>query len=236
MSLKEVLDRAAQTVGTYSREDLERIGREQSDEFNRECNKHRQEFISNRISGRSGIPPLHQDCTIENYQVHCPEQQHVCDFSRWFIDEFRNNQGSSFVFSGESGTGKNHLAAAICNELIQCGQTCLIITITELMIKIRRSYDDDSGTNEDDLIKALVNLDLLIIDEIGLQRKSTAENILINQIIDQRLCNLKPTGILTNLNKTDFMEMVGVRVDRRLKEKKGKWLKFNWECHLNAKP
>lgn len=216
---------------TYSLDDLLKIRADGAKEFSSKCEAEKKKRMAEAIAGRSGVSELHQRCTVDNYLVASNEQAKVRDFTRWFIDSFDNNNGTSFVFSGESGTGKNHLAAAICNELMRQGKSCLVITITELMIRLRKCYGKDSETGEDDFIKSLVKLDLLVLDEIGLQRGTDAEHLLINQLIDQRLNHLRPTGVLTNLNYTDFDKLVGVRVSRRLKANRGKWLKFNWEAY-----
>ena len=46
--------------------------------------------------------------------------------ARQYVEEFDGNI-ASFIFSGKPGTGKNHLAAAICNELLLRGKSVLII-------------------------------------------------------------------------------------------------------------
>ncbi len=42
--------------------------------------------------------------------------------ARQYVEEFDGNI-ASFIFSGKPGTGKNHLAAAICNELLLRGKS-----------------------------------------------------------------------------------------------------------------
>lgn len=52
--------------------------------------------------------------------------------ARQYVEEFDGNI-ASFIFSGKPGTGKNHLAAAICNELLLRGKSVLIITVADIM-------------------------------------------------------------------------------------------------------
>ena len=70
-----------------------------------------------RTFNRSGIRPLHQNCSFENYRVECEGQMNALSKARQYVEEFDGNI-ASFIFSGKPGTGKNHLAAAICNELL----------------------------------------------------------------------------------------------------------------------
>lgn len=81
-----------------------------------------------RTFNRSGIRPLHQNCSFENYRVECEGQMNALSKARQYVEEFDGNI-ASFIFSGKPGTGKNHLAAAICNELLLRGKSVLIITV-----------------------------------------------------------------------------------------------------------
>lgn len=49
---------------------------------------------------------------------------------------------ASFVFSGAPVTEKNHLAAAIGNHLLALGHSVLVVTIPDLMLRVRECYDD----------------------------------------------------------------------------------------------
>lgn len=178
---------------------------------------------------RSGILPLYENCTVENFIADTPDKQHAKDFAQYFINGFFCSNGQSFIFSGETGTGKNHLASAICSELISYGKSCLVITVSEMMIKLRKCYGKDAEISEDEFIKRMLNLDLLVIDEIGLQKNTDSEKLVLNQIIDQRVSRLKSTGILTNLGGEDLTKFLGVRIISRLKMNNGQWIVFNWE-------
>lgn len=229
--LKKIKARAAQGNHKYSWEDLQKIHQdaeaEQFEHFSRQFKEH----AAKQSVGRSGILPLHAGCTVDNYIADTPEKQNVKAFAREYIDRFHLNNGSGFIFSGTPGTGKNHLAAAICNELMQKNKTCLVITVTELMQKMRNCYQKDSETSEDQFIRSMVDFDLLILDEIGLQRKTDAEALAINQIVDKRICMLKPTGMLTNLDGQGMNEVLGVRIMDRMRMNGGKWKSFNWASY-----
>jgi DNA replication protein DnaC len=81
----------------------------------------------------------------------------------------------------------------------------------------------------------MIDFDLLILDEIGLQRGTDAERLALNQIVDQRISRFKPTGMLTNLpaGSTDgspsMNSVLGVRIMDRMRSNGGKWISFNWE-------
>lgn len=93
--------------------------------------------------------------------------------ARQYVDEFDGNI-ASFIFSGKPGTGKNHLAAAICNELLLRGKSVLIITVADIMSAMKDTFSNRE-TSEEQLLNDLSNVDLLVIDEIGVQTESRYE-------------------------------------------------------------
>lgn len=226
--LNEAKRRAKQGNSEYSYEDLMRIRKEGAIKATSEIITRREESALKSVLGRSGILPLHQGCTIENYVVKDHLQAFARDFAKNYIERFNNNFGTCFIFSGGTGTGKNHLSAAICNSLMSQGKTCLVVTVTELMIKMRKCYGDNAEYSEDEFIKQLINFDLLVLDEIGLQKGSDHEKIILNQVIDQRIGNLKPVGVLTNLDHNSVKAVLGERIFDRLKSNNSQWIPFNW--------
>lgn len=218
----------------YSRQDIEMLRIEGEKEASRAFVTHHESHRSKSIVGRSGILPIHQQCTVDNYKIEYPDlgQTKAAGFARSFIKSFNENKGRSFFFSGTEGTGKNHLSAAICNELMAQNKTCLIITVSELMMRLNKCYGNNPEMSEDQFFHAMIKLDLMIIDEIGLGRTrvdaANNERLALNQIIDKRLGHLKPTGLLTNLDQDGCKEYLGVRIMGRMRANKGHWIDFNW--------
>ena len=85
---------------------------------------------------------------------------------------------ASFVFSGGPGTGKNHLAAAIGNHLLSGGHTVLVVTIPDLMLRVRECYD--GGQSEASHQENLCTVDLLVLDEVSIQRDRSGEKTMIS--------------------------------------------------------
>lgn len=181
-----------------------------------------------KILGRSGIQSLHRNCTFKNYEVQGDGQRRAMSLAKSYAMNF--GQGfTSFVFSGNPGTGKNHLAAAIGNFLLAKGNSVLIVTVPELMTRVRACYD--GGQSEAELLDDLCRVDLLVLDEVGIQRESRHEKIILNQIIDRRLASMKPVGVLTNLNSEELATTLGERVIDRLKMDSGMWVNFDWRSY-----
>ncbi|WP_407226409.1 ATP-binding protein [Enterobacter roggenkampii] len=190
-----------------------------------EVNELNRQARAEKILGRSGIQELHRNCTFANYQVHEDGQRKAFTMAKSYAQNFGTGF-SSFIFSGSPGTGKNHLAAAIGNHLLKQGKTVLVVTIPDLMLRVRSCYDN--GGSEATLIDDLCAVDLLILDEVGVQRESRGELVILNQIVDRRLAGMKPVGILTNLNHGELERVLGVRIMDRLTMDGGVWVNFDW--------
>ena len=207
-----------------------------------EWNREQQKITSDRVSaenqsarlqkiiGRSGIHELHMNCSFENYQTTNSGQRDALSKAKGYADNFGGLGG--FIFSGLPGTGKNHLSAAICNQLMRSGRTVLIITVPDLMMKFRSTYNDSASVKEEQLMNELCSVDLLVIDEIGIQRKNSEhESIVLNQLIDRRLGKIKPTGMLTNLDFKGMTDFLGDRIMDRMKMGGSMWINFDWESY-----
>lgn len=178
-----------------------------------------------KILGRSGIQNQHRNCTFKNYQVQGDGQRHALSLAKSYALNFGSGF-TSFVFSGNPRTGKNHLAAAIGNYLLQRDHTVLVVTVADLMLRARACYDN--GQSEAALLESLARVDLLVLDEVGIQRGSSGEKIILNQVIDRQLASMKPVGVLINLNYDELAATLGERVVDRLKMDGGLWVNFEW--------
>ncbi|MFC0225649.1 ATP-binding protein [Serratia aquatilis] len=199
--------------------------RSEGEKRSAELVKENQRTRAERILGRSGICGLHRNCSFANYRVVNDGQRQALSRAKSYAQNFGMGFGS-FVFSGGCGTGKNHLAAAIGNHLLKLGHTVLVVTVPDLMLRVRRCYD--GGESESSLLDDLCKVDLLVIDEVGVQRETRAEWVILNQIIDRRLSSLKPVGVLTNLNAEELTNVLGARVMDRLTMDSGIWVSFTW--------
>jgi DNA replication protein DnaC len=183
-----------------------------------------------RILGRSGIRELYMNCSFENYKVEHDGQKKVLQASKQYAEEFHKNI-ASFIFSGRPGTGKNHLASAIGNYLILHGKNILIVTVADLMSNMKGTFNGSSNITEEKLLHNLSSVDLLMIDEIGMQTESRYEKVIINQIVDRRSSSKRSTGMLSNLDHAGMQNLLGERVIDRMRLGNSLWLTFEWDSY-----
>ncbi|MCL1123414.1 ATP-binding protein [Shewanella surugensis] len=187
--------------------------------------------ITHGLSRASGINTRFLECTFENYQVENPGQKHALHIAKryaYYFEELRQD-GRGFLFTGTPGTGKNHLASAIANELMNELYSVILLNVMDLMSKFRTCYH--TNESEEQVIARFTRPDLLIIDELGLQRGSVDEMLWLTRLIDKRLYANKPTGFITNLSKEQLHTLLGERTYERLREAASVMVKFNWESY-----
>ncbi|WP_343128626.1 DNA replication protein DnaC [Buchnera aphidicola (Kurisakia onigurumii)] len=183
-----------------------------------------------RILGRSGIRELYINCSFDNYKIEHQGHQRVLSAAKRYAEEFNGNI-ASFIFSGRPGTGKNHLASAIGNYLIINGKTVLIVTVADLMSHMKGTFNGTSNVTEENLLHDFSSVDLLMIDEIGMQTESRYEKVIINQIVDRRSSSKRSTGMLSNLDHKGMKSLLGERVIDRMRLGNSLWLTFEWDSY-----
>lgn len=130
-----------------------------------------------------------------------------------FCEAYVNGYG--FTLSGGPGTGKTFAAACIANELIDKGYTVYIRTLADILSEIQRSFTDKEADSGEAVIKRLVSADLLIIDDLGIQRHTEFSDETAFQVINQRVLMKKPLITTTNLSRLQMSNPQELR-DKRL--------------------
>jgi DNA replication protein DnaC len=140
------------------------------------------------------------------------------------------NKGTGIIFCGGLGTGKTHLACAIGNDYLKSG-TVLFTKVSRLIRHIRESYSSQSTKTEQQILNEYRDIDLLIIDEIGVQRGTKEEENLLFEVIDDRYSYFKSTILISNLNLCDIEKYLGERAIDRMKENGGMAVLMAWESY-----
>lgn len=106
------------------------------------------------------------------------------------------------LFWGTVGTGKTHLAVSIFRELtLRKGVGCLFVDYGNLLNDLRRSYS--TGTGDSSLILPLVQVELLVIDELGKGRGTEWEETVLDDLVSRRYNAGKVTLCTTNFDPID---------------------------------
>jgi len=79
------------------------------------------------------------------------------------------SNGRGLLLMGSCGVGKTHLAVAVLTEIIDSGKAgrLLFTNFQELIQEIQASFDDNSSANKSEILRPLLEADLLVLDELG---------------------------------------------------------------------
>lgn len=197
--------------------------------------EYQQKLIELRFNS-SLIPPRFQLHSFESYIVkndlQAKNKKAMQDYATNFEDNFK--KGSSVILSGNVGTGKTHLACAVGNYIIQnLNKTALFLNAVDAFSKVKATYSKKSEISEIDAINQFAEIDLLILDEFGVQVGSETEKLILFRIINRRYEYLKPTILITNLSVAEIKKFEE-RIFDRLKDN-GILLNFTGESNRKSK-
>lgn len=116
--------------------------------------------------------------------------------ARRFADSFPN--GESMLFVGGTGLGKTFLVNCIADALINKGNMVIYHTHVSLNHLITSNL---SFTRPDEIVakyQALLDCDLLIVDDVDFERLSVGDSHELFEIIDRRMSSQRSTIITTN--------------------------------------
>lgn len=121
---------------------------------------------------------------------------------------------------GSVGTGKTFASACIANYLMENGKTVLIMNLGLYLIKLQKDWAEA----ESDVLNYVKNCDLLIVDDLGVEKTSEWVRDKVFTLVDTRYRAEKPLIITTNLNlrgedeKTSIEGRYGIRTADRIDE------------------
>lgn len=122
---------------------------------------------------------------------------------REFVDVWMPgiDHGRGLLFSGPCGSGKTHLAVAAILELIDAAKPgkLLFSNFQELIQEIQASFDSDDVPSKSEILRPLLEADLLVLDELGSQKPSMFVQDMLYYIINSRYNEERSTIFTTNL-------------------------------------
>ena len=136
-----------------------------------------------------------------------------------FIKNFEDPEEKNLIFTGNTGVGKTFLTNCIANEILKMGKTVLYQTAPVMFDRINESkFSKDNS--QFDLYENILNVDLLIIDDLGTEKITDTKITELFTIINTRLLNqnhkITKTIISTNLNVDELFKTYTTRIGSRL--------------------
>jgi DNA replication protein DnaC len=195
-----------------------------------EAKRRQSEARQRKLLGQAAIPERFIGRTFETFLADTDAKRAALTIVRDYAENFdeRARRGQGLILSGKPGTGKSHLAGAVLQAHIE--KDVLYATCLDVIRMVRETWRKDSERSERQVLAHLGGLDLLVIDEMGVQYGTDGEQTILFDVLDARYRNLKPSIMLTNQDRQGLEAYLGERTFDRLRET-CKLVAFNWESY-----
>lgn len=160
-----------------------------------DVNYYPDEVMENSVSPRNKAEKIKRSCS-----------QYAANFSR---------ESVNILFMGGTGLGKTHLSLAIANVVINKGKSVVYGTAQNILNDLQ---NENFGRTDNIRYyeRAVLNCDLLIIDDLGTEFKNNYTVACLFNIINSRISAKLPTIISTNFTFDELEEKYDQRITSRI--------------------
>ena len=169
------------------------------------------------LFNRVGIPAAVAKASFENFKSWSPDHQKAKAVAEDFARKFRRDAPTKgFLLYGSPGAGKTHLMVAALRYLaLEKGVSGKYVEFMLLLSDIKAGFSANQGHM--DVIRALVAVPVLAIDELGKERGTEWERSMLDEVISRRFNSGLATIFATNyfLDEKPVKDGPGGRVHTR---------------------
>lgn len=170
------------------------LKRKRFEEQNAEWRKEKSEqekSLQIELCKKLNISPEFYLSTLDDYKPKTKAQEEA----KKAVEEMIKTASGKIILLGSNGAGKTMLASICAREL-----KGRIYTMYEIATMIRQSYTAKAEKSELEIVRELVELPFLAIDEVGRIANSEAVQNWFSFILDKRHTRKLPTIIIGNLH------------------------------------
>lgn len=165
-----------------------------------------------------------KNINIEKYKMNISPRENIENIknaSQNFITNFYDPETKNLFFTGNTGLGKTYMTNCIANELLKKGKTVLYQTAPVLLENIiDNKFNKYKTNNSNDFESQVLNVDLLIIDDLGTECINSMKLSELFTILNSRSLNLNnkvtKTIISTNLSIEKIFSIYEERIGSRI--------------------
>ena len=162
----------------------------------------RAEARQQRQLTRAHIPRRYEHCRLSNFEAEYPGAHSSMGGAKLkcekYVEEYlRLDYG--LVFIGRPGVGKTHLAVSVLSALLdRYSINGRFVDYRDLLRDIQESYNPVSETSELQVLRPLLEADVLLLDDLGARRPSPWVFDTVTHILNDRYNRKRMTLITTN--------------------------------------
>ena len=130
------------------------------------------------------IPALYADAALDRFANFTGNGRDLIGQLTQWLNTFSIGQSRGFILSGPVGVGKTYILAAITRALALRGLNVRFVDFFQLLSELRGAYA--AGDSDLSLIQPLVDLDVLVIDEMGKGPSTEWPITILDQLVNGR--------------------------------------------------
>ncbi len=157
------------------------------------------ESITRRLLSDARIPRRYHHCTLNDFTTYDNETlEDALSRSRKLADAFPVVDRGLF-FLGAPGVGKTHLAVAVLKQVVLTrGARGLFYDTRDLLKVIRGTYNAVVKTTELEVLRPVMEVELLVLDDLGAEKTSEWVEETLNLIVNTRYNERRVTIFTSN--------------------------------------
>lgn len=142
-------------------------------------------------------PLVIRNARMADIDLKDKKRAHVIKWVKNFYNEYEKNKNIKGAYlHGSFGSGKSFILAALLNELAKKGAKTTIIYYPDMLVNLKKSFNDDFDIKME-LIK---KCDILLIDDIGAETVTGwSRDEILGTILQYRMDSKLPTFFTSNL-------------------------------------